>query len=372
MKEDIKKHQHNDEDEIDLIALAKSIWGKRAFIIKTVITFAVIGVVVALLSPKEYTASTKMVPQVSSGSSKMGGLSSLASMAGINLNLNNEVTDLMPQTYPQVLQSAPFQLQLMNAQYSFAEIEQPVTLFAYYTEYSKPNALALMKKYTIGLPGVLVGALKGGKTEKPEIKDKKDGTIKLTEEQDQVRKILSANVSLEINDQEGYIQLSSSFPEPKLAAQVTQKAKELLQQYITEFKIEKATAQLQFIEDRYNEKMKEFEQAQETLAAFRDRNKNVTSAMALTEQEQLQNEYQLAFEVYSSLAQQLEQARIKVKEDTPVFAVIQPVVVPSERSKPKRTMILAIWIFLGIVVGIGWVFASQYFTTAKKHWDEID
>lgn len=372
MKEEIKKHNPGEEDEIDLIALAKTTWNKRAFIIKTILAFAIVGVVVALLSPKEYTASTKMVPQVSTGGSRMGGLSSLASMAGINLNLNSEVTELMPQTYPQVLKSAPFQLQLMNAKYTFTEIDQPVSLFEYYTEYSNPNALAVIKKYTIGLPGVIVGALRGEKTEKQESTNTNNETINLTEDQEQVRKILSSNVSLEINDQEGFIQLSSSFPEPKLAAQVAQKAKELLQQYITEFKIEKAKAQLQFIEERYNEKKEEFEQAQEALAAFRDRNKNVTSAMALTDQEQLQNEYQLAFEVYSSLAQQLEQARIKVKEDTPVFAVIQPVVVPSERSKPKRTMILAIWIFLGIIVAIGWVFGSQYISSAKKHWNEIE
>lgn len=372
MKEEIQEQNHNEEDEIDLIALAKTIWDKRGFIVKTIIVFAVIGVAVALLSPKEYTASTQMVPQVSTGGSRMGGLSSLASMAGINLNLNNEVTELMPQTYPQVIKSAPFQLQLMNTKYSFAEIEQPITLFEYYTEYSKPNALAVIKKYTIGLPGIITGAIKGEKTQNQESTVDNVETIKLTDEQEQVRKIISENVSLEINDQEGFIQLSSSFPEPKLAAQVAQKAKELLQQYITEFKIEKAKAQLQFIEERYIEKKEEFEQAQEALAAFRDRNKNVTSAMALTEQEQLQNEYQLAFEVYSSLAQQLEQARIKVKEDTPVFAVIQPVVVPSERSKPKRTMILAIWTFLGVVIAIGWVFGSQYISSAKKHWNELE
>ena len=92
---------------------------------------------------------------------------------------------------------------------------------------------------------------------------------------------------------------------------MTQKAKDLLQKTITEFKIEKATAQLQFIEERYNEKKKEFELVQEKLAAFRDRNKNVTSAIALTHEEQLQNEYQLAFNVYSELAQQLEQAQIR-------------------------------------------------------------
>lgn len=372
MKEEIKKNSQAEEDEIDLIALAKDIWEKRTFIIKTIIVFAILGFTVAILSPKQYTASTKMVPQVSGGSSKTGGLSSLASMAGINLNLGQETTELMPQTYPQIVQSAPFQLQLMNEEFTFSKIDKPVSLYEYYTEYSKPGALSVIKKYTIGLPGVLLGALRGEEPEQERNIPYNQGAISLTEEQEKVRKIISENLSLEINDKEGYIQLISSFPEPGIAAGVAQKAQQFLQKYITDFKIEKATAQLNFIEERYQEKKKEFKLAQEALAAFRDRNKNVTSAMALTEQEQLQNEYQLAFEVYSNLAQQLEQARIKVKEDTPVFSIIQPVVVPHEKSKPKRTMILAIWLFLGIVVGVGWVFASQYLSTAKKHWNEIN
>ena len=371
MNEEVKNNNQAEEDEIDLIALAKNIWEKRRFIIKTVIVFAVIGVIVALISPKQYTASTKMVPQLSQGNSRTGGLSSLASMAGINLNLGQETTELMPQTYPQIVQSAPFQLQLMNSTYSMPEFDQPLTLFEYYAEHSKPGVLSSIKKYTIGLPGVILSAFRAEAESGQSNAYNEQNTIQLTEEQEGVRKIISENISLEINDKEGYVQLNSKFHDPKLAAQVAQKAQELLQEYITEFKIEKASAQLNFIEERYTEKKEEFRSAQEALATFRDKNKNITSAMALTEQEQLQNEYQLAFEVYSNLAQQLEQARIKVKEDTPVFSVIQPVVVPYERSKPKRTMILAIWIFLGIVVGVGWVFASQYISDAKQHWEEI-
>lgn len=373
MNEEYKNTPVAEEDEIDLIALAKSIWERRKFIIKTVIIFAVIGVIVALFSPTQYTASTKMVPQSSGGTQRAsGGLSSLASMAGINLNMNQSTTELLPQTYPQILQSVPFQLKLMQSKFTFSDVEEPVTLFEYYTEYSKPGFLSLIKKYTIGLPGVISKAIKGDE-EKTSVVETQDGkAIKLTKEQESVRRIISNNISLEINDQDGFIQLSSSFHEADLSADVAQKAQELLQKYITDFKIEKASEQLNFIEERYKEKKKEFQEAQAALAAFRDRNKNVTSAMALTEQERLQNEYQLAFEVYSNLAQQLEQARIKVKEDTPVFSVIQPVTVPQERTKPKRKIILIIWIFLGGVVAIGWVFASQYLQTAKEHWKEID
>jgi len=373
MNEKNKNTPVAEEDEIDLIALAKSIWERRKFIIKTVIIFAVIGVIVALFSPTQYTASTKMVPQSSGGSQRMGGgLSSLASMAGINLNMNQSTTELLPQTYPQILQSVPFQLKLMQSKFTFSDVEKPVTLFEYYTEYSQPGVLSLVKKYTIGLPGVISKAIKGDEEEPSAVETQVGNTIRLTKEQESVRKIISSNISLEINDKDGFIQLNSSFHEAELSAEVAQKAQELLQKYITDFKVEKASEQLDFIEERYQEKKKEFQEAQAALAAFRDRNKNVTSAMALTEQERLQNEYQLAFEVYSSLAQQLEQARIKVKEDTPVFSVIQPVTIPQERTKPKRKIILIIWIFLGGVVAIGWVFASQYLETAKEHWKEID
>ena len=67
--------------KIDLIALAKTLWDNRKFIIITVAIFMVLGVAVALLTPKEYTASTTVVPQISDTSTKLGGLSSLAAMA---------------------------------------------------------------------------------------------------------------------------------------------------------------------------------------------------------------------------------------------------------------------------------------------------
>ncbi len=149
-------------------------------------------------------------------------------------------------------------------------------------------------------------------------------------------------MTLNVNDKEGYLTLTSNFHQALLSAQVAQKAQKLLQDYITQFKIEKATAQFHFIEERFNEKKREFESAQRRLASYRDANKNISSAVAQTELEKLENEYQLAFEVYSELAKQLEQARIKIKEDTPVFSVIEEVVVPIEKSKPKRSLILMI------------------------------
>lgn len=357
------------EDEIDLIALAKTIWDSRRFLIKTLIVFGCIGVAAAFFSSKEYTATTTMVPQLSDKSQRLGGMSSLAAMAGFNLDMDMKSSEISPYVYPQIVQSVPFQLELMNTSYYFSDIGRKVSLFEYYTTCYTPGIMQYIKKYTIGLPSVIIGAV-GAKQKGPETSplSGSDEPIRLTEEQEKVRKIVAANVSLETNDKEGYVTLSSRFAEPGVAAQVGRKAQVLLRQSITEFKIEKANAQLEFIEERYREKKKEFEQAQAVLAQFRDKNKNITSAMARTEEERLQSNYQLAFDVYSQLAQQLEQARIRVKEDTPVFSIIQPVTVPIEKSKPNRPLILIIWVFMGGVVSVAWIFGKEYLAGIKKEW----
>jgi uncharacterized protein involved in exopolysaccharide biosynthesis len=158
---------------------------------------------------------------------------------------------------------------------------------------------------------------------------------------------------------------------PGPAAQLAQRAQELLQQYIIEFKIKKTKANLDFVQQRYEETSKEYNLAQQRLAAFRDRNRSLSSAVAGTDQEKLISQYNLISGVYTELAKQLEQARIQVKQDTPVFTIIEPVSVPTERSKPNRTMILFIWIFLGGVVGTGIIFGREYLETVKKRWREI-
>lgn len=96
----------------------------------------------------------------------------------------------------------------------------------------------------------------------------------------------------------------------------------------------------------------------------------MSTAIAKTEEERLQSEYQIAFSVYNELAKQLETAKIQVKEETPVLTVIEPITIPNEKSEPKRSMIVFIWTFLGGIVGVGWVFGKVYLEDIKKKWKE--
>ena len=117
---------------------------------------------------------------------------------------------------------------------------------------------------------------------------------------------------------------------------------------------------MKFVEERYNETKNDFEEKQKELARFQDRNKNFSSAMAKIEEERLTAEYTLANNVYNELAKQLEQAKIAVKETTPILTVVDPVVIPNERSKPKRALICVLFTFLGGFAGIGLVLGLPF------------
>lgn len=359
------------EDKIDILAMVKTIWNGRKTILLSVFIGAIIGVFIAFFSQKEYTVSTVMVPQMGGDSqSKLGGLGGLAALAGINLDNLSQGNELSPMVYPQIVSSVPFQLELMNTSLNFLDYPKPITLFDYFTKYSKSSLLGTIKKYTIGLPGVLIDAIKPKPKELIHPGDSVNQPILLTKDQFKVKKILDELVSLDLNSKEGYITLTTRMPEALAAAQLAQKAQALMQSYITEFKIEKVKANLQFIQGRYNDIKAEFEKAQVSLAMVNDRNKNFTSGLPQIEADRVQTRYTIAFNVYQELAKQLEQAKIQVKKETPVFAIVQPVTVPSERSKPKRAIILAIWIFLGGIFGIGIVLAREQIEPLKKQWDK--
>lgn len=164
--------------------------------------------------------------------------------------------------------------------------------------------------------------------------------------------------------------LSFTMPEAKASAQMTQRAQELLQEYALKYKTQKSKEQLAYIEERFKEKQKEFDQKKLQLALFQDRNNNINSAVARTKLLQLQSEYDLAFTVYTELAKQLETQRLQVKKDTPIFTILKPVSVPNEKAGPKKSLILIGFTFLGLILSLGYIYVKSLLPDLKKEWEE--
>ena len=359
----------DDEEGIDIMALVKQLWDGRKTVIIWTCVFIVLGFVAALTMKRTYTVSTVMVPQV--GSKSSSSLSSLASLAGIDLSSSASGAELSPLIYPQIVNSVPFRKELMYTPVHYAKVDTAVSMFTYATEIAKPTVMGTIKKYTIGLPGVILGAIR---KEKPDVvmpggvTEDTPKPIVLTNKEVKVLEAVAHSVSLAVDKKEGYITLNVVGSEPIQTAELAMKAQQLLQEEITRFRIEKSESELEYIQARYEEIKKETEAYQEQLAKITDKTQNITTTKDRIEHDRIQSKYNTSNAIYSELAKQLEQAKLQVKRDTPVLTVIQPVTVPDKPSN-SRAKTLIIWTFFGGILGCGIVLAKGYWPKLKEQFN---
>ncbi len=370
MIQENKNTSPSQEDSIDIIALLKDFWGARKTILKITVAFTFLGLFVAVFTENEYTASTTFVPLAQGSAAGGGSLGSLASLAGINIGGAGSSEEIAPELYPKIVNSIPFQLALLNMPLTIEGQAIPVSYSEYYKNIYSPGLLSNIKKYTLGLPGVLISWARSTPVDTEVAAGTKENKIiSISEEESALIKGLEHQISLTVNDKEGFISISATLPEAKASAEMVLKAQQLLQEYALQFKTQKSMEQLNFIKERYAEKQGEFDQIKIALARFQDQNTGINTALGRTKLLQLQSEYDLTFTVYSELAKQLETQRLQVKKDTPLFTVLQPVSIPLEKSAPKRALILVVYLFLGFVLSLGYVLGKKYLIHFKKEWE---
>lgn len=361
-KEISTKNQIQD-DELDLIARLKNIWIGKRIIIKFTVIFTFIGLFIAIFSEKEYTATTTIVPQVNNEKT-LGNLGNLAAIAGIELGgSSSNDSGISPLLYPHIINSVPFQKELLATPLTISGQDNSVTFQEYYTNIYKLGLLSNIKKYTIGLPSIIFKGIKGKKPIKlVKLADANTQIVQITADEKILIERLKKQLTLIVNKKEGYISLIGTMPNALNAAELTQNAQVLLQKYIIDFKVKKSKNQLQFVQKLFKEKEKIYKETQTKLASFQDRNLFLNSALAKNTQNRFQTEYDLAFDVYSELAKQQETQLIKVEEDTPIFTILEPVAMPIDPSKPERVKIIFVFAFLGFIIGLTIVFSKGYFT----------
>ena len=359
-----------EEDEIDLLELAKTIWSKRMFILKVVALGAVIGVIAALLSPKEYKSTATLMPEYSTES--QGGASSLLRQYGGLLGMSggsyaSNSNAIRVDLYPNIVRSTNFQLKLMDQPFYFSDINQEATLFDYYTELNNLGILGFLAEYTIGLPGKILGAI----LPKKELMTTVPGdtsesmVLNLSEDEVEIIKLLREKITASLDEESGIVSVSVTLPDNVAAAAVTEYTIKELTEYLTEYRTEKVLRDLTFVEEQLATAEARFEEAQLTLAEFRDSNQGMLSARAQTEEQRLNSEYQIAFNLYNSLTQQYEEAKLKVQEETPVFKTLEAVQVPLE-DETSGAMILIVFIMLSGIGSIGWIFVHPLIEQFKN------
>lgn len=359
-------HQPNpaddDELQIDWMGILRQILAIRKALYKAAGVGLVVGILIALGTPKQYTVSVTLSPEVSGGNSGSSGLASMAA-SFLGASVGSSSPDALNATLaPDIVASTPFLLELFNARV-VSQDKQIDTTFTVYLDEQKSSWIS----YVLKAPGMAIGGIKSLFTDE-EIEDTatvQKGAIELNTKDAAKLGNLRKTITAEADKKTGITTLSVTLQDPKVAATMADTVVSKLQQYISAYRTSKAKEDCQYLETLYKERQQEYYAAQQRYARYVDANSNMVFQSTMAERERLQNDMSLAYQVYSQVAQQLQVARAKVQEEKPVFAVVEPAVVPLYPSGTSRKVIVVGFAFLAVALTGAWMLLG------KKYWLQL-
>ena len=349
-------------DEILLKDLFAIFWERKHFLFYSVLICMAIGILAVLTTPTEFTSKSTRISEVSEAKAGKGSqLSRLSGLAGIQLGSEQANVNLAaPSLYPRYVNSQPFLLDLMHQNFYFKAEKDSLTLFQFYRNYSDRNFIGMAVKYLTDIPKNVRLALisKDNKpSEKVEERDSVVQILKIARPELKVMGLLASRI--EISSDGKFITVMTTMSEAELSAQVNEYVFQKLIDFVTEKNTAKERRDLEFAIIKADRAKKRFEDIQTKLARFADANRGLVTASAQIEQKRLESEFNIHFNIYNSLAVQVEQLRLKLEEETPLYTDFEPVFVPHEPSS-SYTSTLVLYLVLGIFVGFCLVVFNVY------------
>ncbi len=346
------------EYSIDFIDVMKSIWSKRKFILILGGVFCIVGILVAITTPSEYLAKTRLLPErESSGNDRFAGnFGGLAGLVGIDLKGASNNDALPPTLYPQLIQSIPFLEELSLDSIRVSSLSQgKVTIKDYFSEHITASPFQVVVNKVLKFPSYIKALFGKKKAEDIVLSDGvgEEEIYSLTSDEYDMLMALKSRIWVEIDQINRLLVISAEMPDALAAADLLLRAKERLTENATNYKLKKIRRDYEFIHSRYLRSKENFSKWQLKLATFEDENQNMNSSRAQTQRQNIRNEYNLAFDVYKALSEQLEQSKIEIEKETPIFTVLDPIQVPIERNRPDRKKMVIVFFAIGIVIGIG-------------------
>lgn len=334
--------------ETDLVEIFFRLWNRKWIILMWCVWGAIAGLVIAFSIPKEYTTRVKLAPEASGSKGNMGGLGALASMAGFSTSAASGTDAVNPQLYPDVVTSVPFVTDLFDVEITPTDGKRPMRLREYILRYTKEP----WWKAVMALPSKMFG--KEPERENQGMSHQIDN-FRLTPEESALVYMISSRVKAEVDQKTNMVIIDVMMQDPLVSAIIADTVVKRLQNYVTDYRTNKSRRDLEYAEKLNAEAQQEYYKAQQRLADYSDRNQNLATRSAQVVKDRLDNEASLAFNLYNQTSQQVQAAKAKVQETTPVYAVVTPATVPMKPTSPRKGLIIGGFTFLGFMISVAWI-----------------
>ena len=264
-----------------------------------------------------------------------------------------------PMLYPDVVSSVPFITSLFTVKVPMNKTVEMIDVYDYAEDLKHPWWSAILQ-----LPRKAIGLF----SSKDDItEDHMVNNFQLTNKENTIVSILRERISTDIDSKTSGVTVTVRMQDPLVSAILAATVITRLQEFITDYRTNKARQDLAYAEKLNDEAKQTYYEAQQRYAEYLDRNQGVVLHSVQTTRDRLENEADLAFNLYNQTAQRVQMAQAKVQETTPVFAIVSPATVPMRPSSPKKFVILlGFTVFATVVCGLWILFGDKLKATFKK------
>ncbi len=351
---------------IELSVLIRKIRASRKQILTTCGIGAVVGFFIGFGIPNEYTASTLIAPE-STRRSSSSDMSVLTDMADISSFSTGRREAIYPSLYPVVIHSTPFLIPFLDVKVREQKDSTTITLAQYLKERQKKPWWSIITS----APSRLVSRTMSLFKKRPKVEQRKFGSetdlFRLTREEAGLAAAIGSRIKIEVNKKKRTITLFVTMQDPLVAATVVDTVSAHLKEYITEYRTRKARRILEYYEKLCKEAQTEYYTAQEKYTRCADANRDLAMLTSRGELSRLRSEMSLALSTYNQLELQVQAAQARVEKITPVYAVIQPAIVPLAPSRPRKLLILMGCILLSGIGSLAWILYVKDFIHILIH-----
>lgn len=343
-------------EAVDIISLIRTLCRNWRFILCVSCVGACVGLIIGFSLPKVYEAKVAFAPETEQ---KLGsGVSSIASMMGVSLD--NSIDAISVDMFPDVVASTPFIFNLFDVEVQSYDGKINTTLVDYLLEYQKKPWWS----HVLGFPFKLLG----------DIVDSSDGdtasdslsVFDLPKKYRNVVGYFRKNLKVSQDNKSGKTMISLTMQDPLIAADVLKVVVDNLKTYMSDYRTSKDRQDVENLTRIFNQRKEEYYATQVAYADFADKNKGLVKLKSQAEQLRLQQDMNLAYQVYSQVATQLEGARIKEQQAKPVFVILEPVTLPLKKFPSKAKMMVSFFA-ISCFFAVFWVLLGRkYYEILKR------
>lgn len=329
----------DDIKQIDFAKILKAIRKHPKPYYKSLPIAVVLSSLFIICIPRTYTCSVTLAPEMSSlGSSS---LSQVASSFGFDLSsaTSSSSDAILPELYPDLVGSVNFRTSLFPIKVETEDGSLKTTYYDYLLRHQKRPWWS-----------VAINWCKNLFNNDDDVNNKKKlNPFWLTKKQNAILMALENKITCSVDKKNYVISITVEDQDPLICATMADSVKNKLQYFITEYRTSKARNDLAYTEKLYKEAKARYVKSRQKYAAFADANEDLILESYKSKLEDLENDMQLNFNAYSMTSNQLQAARAKVQERTPVFTTLQSASVPLKPTSPKRMIFVAVITFLTFI-----------------------